>query len=148
MKKHLILIAISILITISVIGQNQRHRQHQERHRMKADKIAFITERLDLGVEEAQKFWPIYNEFSNKSHELFQEEREILRNLRHNSEQYSQDQMSEMLNRVMDIKIERAELEKKYHKKYKEVLSIEKILLLYEAEFGFRRQLLRRYKDN
>jgi len=31
--------------------------------RLEALKIAYITKRLDLSTEEAQRFWPIYNQY-------------------------------------------------------------------------------------
>jgi hypothetical protein len=34
--------------------------------RVEARRIAFLTERLSLTPEEAQLFWPIYNEFKDK----------------------------------------------------------------------------------
>ena len=33
-------------------------------------KIAFITKQLSLSTEEAQKFWPLYNDFSDKAKSL------------------------------------------------------------------------------
>ena len=37
---------------------------------MKAHKIAYITQKLNLTSEEAQVFWPVHNELENKLHEL------------------------------------------------------------------------------
>lgn len=31
--------------------------------RLEAYKIAYLTKKLDLSIEEAQKFWPIYNNY-------------------------------------------------------------------------------------
>ena len=36
----------------------------QNGNRLEVLKIAYITKRLDLSPEEAQKFWPIYNQYS------------------------------------------------------------------------------------
>ena len=33
---------------------------------IKVKKIAYITESLELTPDEAEKFWPIYNEFESK----------------------------------------------------------------------------------
>src|SRR6185503_11465850 len=38
--------------------------------KIKAARIAFITERLGLTPEEAEKFWPVYREFSMKRQEI------------------------------------------------------------------------------
>jgi len=36
----------------------------QNGNRIEVLKIAFITKKLDLTPEEAQKFWPVYNQYS------------------------------------------------------------------------------------
>ena len=54
---------------------------------MQALKIAFITQRLDLTSAEAEKFWPIYNEYeveinnlriSNKTGDVLDNEQKLL----------------------------------------------------------------------
>ena len=45
-------------------GPNKEKDKLKER--IKAQKVAFITERLDLSSKEAQQFWPIYNAFEDK----------------------------------------------------------------------------------
>ena len=37
--------------------------------RMQSEKIAFITAELDLTPEEAQTFWPVYNQIEQKKHQ-------------------------------------------------------------------------------
>ena len=38
--------------------------------RMKSAKIAFITDRLKLTPQEAEKFWPLYNEYEQQKNEI------------------------------------------------------------------------------
>jgi Spy/CpxP family protein refolding chaperone len=44
--------------------------------RIKQLKIAFISEKLDLSVEEGQQFWPVFNEFEDKKESLDQQLRQ------------------------------------------------------------------------
>ena len=37
-----------------------------KKEKMEAMRVGFITQKLDLTSEEAQKFWPVYNEFQKK----------------------------------------------------------------------------------
>lgn len=37
--------------------------QQREGERLEALKVAFLTKKLNLSSEEAQKFWPVYNEY-------------------------------------------------------------------------------------
>lgn len=45
-------------------ARSQGHQQRPMAGLVEAYKTAFITQRLNLSTEEAQKFWPIYNAYS------------------------------------------------------------------------------------
>jgi flagellar biosynthesis component FlhA len=54
--KRFLLFAFLLMIGIKMRGQNG--------NRLEALKIAYITNKLNLSPEEAQKFWPIYNQYA------------------------------------------------------------------------------------
>ncbi len=145
-KKNILFLA-AFFLPFVLLSQHERCHERQ-RERIQSEKVAYLTNQLDLSIKEAQLFWPVYNEFNNKNDELFEEQRTIYRNLRHKKEEYSGSELEQMLDRLVEIKLEQAKLEKNYHEKYKEILNPEKIVLLYQAEFGFRRHLLRRYHNH
>ncbi|MGD1844438.1 MAG: hypothetical protein ACFB10_03495 [Salibacteraceae bacterium] len=51
---------VVLLFPIAVLAQGQRQ------DRLAAYKVAYLTEQLQLSPSEAQKFWPIYNEYQDK----------------------------------------------------------------------------------
>ena len=57
-----------ILLFISSVSFSQDFKEKREK--VKALKVAYITEQLELTTEEAQKFWPLYNAFDDKQAEL------------------------------------------------------------------------------
>ena len=57
MKRFLLLVSFTVSFLIGVA---------QNGNRLEALKIAYITKRLDLSPEEAQKFWPIYNQYAEE----------------------------------------------------------------------------------
>ena len=57
MKRLLLLISFAFSFLIGLA---------QNGNRLEALKIAYITKRLDLSPEEAQKFWPIYNQYAEE----------------------------------------------------------------------------------
>lgn len=57
MKRFLLLVSFAFSFLIGVA---------QNGNRLEALKIAYITKRLDLSPEEAQKFWPIYNQYAEE----------------------------------------------------------------------------------
>jgi len=48
----------------------------QQRERLESFRIQFITKKLDLTPAEAEKFWPVYNEQKEASHNLIQAKKE------------------------------------------------------------------------
>jgi hypothetical protein len=43
-----------------------RGNDPERREQIESMKIAFLTKRLDLTPEEAKKFWPVYNQYSEE----------------------------------------------------------------------------------
>ena len=64
------LIAAAAAIAISA-GAMSAQDKWQER--INNEKIAFLTSEMDLTTQEAQAFWPIYNEAKNEKEKLFRE---------------------------------------------------------------------------
>jgi len=57
MKRFLLLVSFAFSFLMGVA---------QNGNRLEALKIAYVTKRLDLSPEEAQKFWPIYNQYAEE----------------------------------------------------------------------------------
>jgi predicted O-linked N-acetylglucosamine transferase (SPINDLY family) len=51
-------------------ANKQKQQFEQQREKIESQRIAFITQELDLTPAEAQAFWPVYNEYDKKRHEL------------------------------------------------------------------------------
>ncbi len=66
MKKFcLIYVAISLL-TLGVFAQDNESSQKPGGGRIAVLKIAYISKQLNLTPEEAQRFWPVYNQYEGE----------------------------------------------------------------------------------
>ena len=68
MKKNLLIIFLLCLVHLSSNAQGQQGPPPQgppPPKNIQALKVAFITRQLNLTAEEAQKFWPVYNTYSD-----------------------------------------------------------------------------------
>jgi len=72
-KKTLFICVAMLFISVDVFSQHTNKVKDEEK--IKAEKVAFLTTQLDLTVAEAQKFWPLYNEYEKKNDEIFKSER-------------------------------------------------------------------------
>jgi len=71
MKKYLLI--LSILLISFGFSFAQRPTERYDPEKLQAAKIAFITTRLDLTPDQAEKFWPIFNQYSDTRDGLLKE---------------------------------------------------------------------------
>ncbi len=139
--KHFMVI-ILLLITGNFYGQ---HKPNKEK--IKSLKVAYITEKLDLTSKEAQDFWPIYNEHEEQLETLrYQERTEVFSKLR-NVEQLSENEVNKLLELHISLKEERNKIEKKFISDIRKVISAKKTFVLIQTENGFKRKLIKQYRQ-
>jgi hypothetical protein len=145
MKTKFILPFAFLLITTISFSQGFRDKKEK----VKALKVAYITEELNLSSEEAQKFWPIYNTFDDKQAELRQEKmKAILDKFEPGSvEKLSEKDAASLLAQMETIEESLFALRKKFIKDLNGVISAKKIIKLKKAEDEFNRHLLRQMRD-
>lgn len=137
-----------LLLFVSTVSFSQGFRGKKEK--VKALKVAYITDELNLTTEEAQRFWPIYNAFDDKQAELRHEKmKAILDRFEPGSvEKLSEKDASSLLVQMEIIEETLFALRKKFIKELQSVLPAKKITRLKKAEDDFNRQLLRQMRDN
>ena len=140
MKKLILFICFSLLMGMTLMAQKRAPMDEASRKKLDASKVAFITSYLDMSSEDAAKFWPVYNEYKDKSAKL----RSITRSAR-NAKDISDADASTMLDNIVEADIEKSALRKEYYDKFRKILSDKKVLLLMEAENEFRKQMVRHY---
>ena len=102
---------------------------------------AFFTERAGLTEDEANAFFPLYNELQQKKRDLNREIRRIMREAA--GPEATQEQSLKAIDAQAETNIKIAELEKEYLQKFKEVLPATKILKVQNAEEQFNSQILK-----
>ena len=143
MKKIIILSALFLFTTIS-FGQDFK----EKREKIKALKVAFITEQLDLTTDEAQKFWPIYNANEEKQFELRHKKMRSIINKFENGglEKLSDKEATALIDQIETIEDELHASKKAYIKELKTVISAKKIIKLKKAEDEFNKKLLKQFR--
>lgn len=117
--------------------------------RIKAFKVAFITEKLDLTPKEAQGFWPIYNKYSDDSDKIRQNQREEYRQNVKRGEKLDDlaDEVSEkFVASFLSAEEAQLQLKKKLVKDLKSIISSKKVWRLIRAEDEFKQKMIEEYK--
>src|SRR3954464_5515238 len=134
---------LALIINLSSYAQNKREN-------IQAMKVAFITQKLDLTPQEAQQFWPLYNQYSEKTIELRKKRRQSRqgnRENRPNLDSLSDKEIEQLVNNDLIIRQKELDLQKEYNEKFKAVLPIKKVAKLYAAEEQFKVVLINKLKD-
>lgn len=63
--KHAVVYALIFLFSLPVMAQKGEKPEY-DKEKLESAKVAFITQRLDLSPEQAEKFWPAYNQHSKE----------------------------------------------------------------------------------
>ena len=113
---------------------------------IKAQRSAYITTQLGLSPEQAQQFWPIYNEMDEKREALRRQMRDLMKEGR-KSVDLTENEASQLLekghvNRQMELDLERS-----YSERFKKSIGAVKTLQLNKAEHDFNREVLRKFRD-
>jgi len=143
-------IIVTGLITISSVAAYTQPIGDPENRRKKieAQKVAFITTELDLTPEEAQVFWPVYNQAQaehrevRKKHGAGRDKRPAEGEPKKTIDTMTDKELEEKMDKMITREQAELDLRKKYLAKYKEVLPIKKVAKLYQSEKKFRKKLM------
>ena len=116
--------------------------QRSVNERIEAQRVAFITNRLNLTPEESQQFWPLYNEYRAKQKEINNSYKPAKQ-----WEDMDDAEIESQILRNFDKEEELVALKKSYYFKMKEVISVRKIARLNQAERAFKKELLREIQE-
>ncbi|MDR6300797.1 hypothetical protein [Mesonia maritima] len=131
------------LLLWTFIGFAQDHSDEK----IKSLKTAYITETLELSSKEAEKFWPIYNEFERKTDSLYEEKWCNVKNGLEIIDTLDEETSEELLQEYLSMKSESVTLKKEFVNRLKTVISSTKILKLKKAEHDFHKILLEKYGE-
>ncbi len=147
--KNMGLFVLTLMVHTITMGQPPHgegpHGGNKERNeKIHAMKVEYITTQLALTPTEAEKFWPVYNEFGAKIKALERKKRKAHK--ASDGKELSDKEMNAIIQLNFDTDQEILDLRREYDLKFKKVLSIQKVGKLYRAELGFRHELLRKMK--
>ncbi|MBI9041471.1 sensor of ECF-type sigma factor [Lutibacter sp.] len=141
MIKKILIIIVFVITTNSLFAQQFRQKIHLL-------KSSYITNALNLTSKEAEKFWPVYNLYSDKIHELKFElegnlDKKLLKN--GNLAAISDSDAEKYLNNSLQMEQEIVTQKIKMQKELSKIISSKKIILLQKAEKDFNRRMLQEY---
>jgi len=133
-------------LSAMVWGQEGRQRFRDNMESMQAERVSFLTTKLQLTVEEAEKFWPIYNDYLKKREELFMARQKVMPRS-FDPEKTTDQDLERMLNNMLEEDVKLAELKKEYFLEIRKVIPVRKVITLHRAEQEFMNHMLNRIRE-
>ncbi|WP_426491645.1 hypothetical protein [Hymenobacter sp. 102] len=116
-------------------------RRQERLSQLENARIAYLTEQISLTPDQAQKFWPVYNEFTTKRRDLNRR----MRLLRPASlDALSDQQIKDNLTQSFTLRQQEITLEKEYFDRLQRVISVRQVGKLFIAERQFTKEVLKR----
>jgi Spy/CpxP family protein refolding chaperone len=114
------------------VGQNQRYE---------AGRIAFLTEELNLTEQQAQAFWPIFNQYQLKRKSITKDLRQVRRALETGT--LGEEEATKQVTASFQFRQQQLELDKEYFPKFGKVLKPGQLAKLSVLDRVIARMLLR-----
>ena len=130
---------------VSVLGTGVCAQNQQAKEKIESARIGFITERLGLTPDQAERFWPLYNEYRQRNQDASKNYRQFKAGL--DPDGPSEDESRRLVELELELKQRRLDLEREYSKRMLDVISTQQVASLREAERDFRGILLRRLQQ-
>lgn len=137
-----IISSLFLVFALSAVAWAQPDPDKRE-ERVAALRVAVLTEVLSLTPEEAQGFWPLYNEFQDKREQVHKQIKPAKQ-----LEGMTDAEVEDYLKRYFELKQQEVDLERDLAQKLRKVLPTRKIAKLPMAEREFRERLIARLKEN
>ncbi|MFK8102199.1 MAG: hypothetical protein AB8G15_06740 [Saprospiraceae bacterium] len=144
MMNKLILICAALCLFLAPTlaqGDNLDNVSEELNEKIESQRIAFLTNRLQLTPEEAKGFWPLYNQYKSAEKALRKKHKPPKR-----VENMTDEEIEKHILAGLDAEEEKVALKRRFFFQLKAVLSIRKIGRIQLAEKAFKRKMLRAIK--
>lgn len=138
---------ISLILAATFIYADAGNRCDWK-EKMMSERVAFLTLEMNLTPEEAQVFWPVYNQINGEKdeaiHNVFKAYKALDEAIK---TERSEKEISKLLDSYLSAKAAQSEFEKKADEQFRKVLPVSKVAKLYLGEEKFRRQHIRKLHE-
>lgn len=142
---NIIALCMILVLNSSAFAQPDQ-RMENRKDQIKAMKVAYITQLLNLSPEESQTFWPLYNQMEEEKKQIKKSGTDKA-SLKENLGNMSDKDLEAVIEKEFAMKQQLLDLQRQYYQKFKAVLPMQKIIKLQYADNAFNREILKKMRD-
>ncbi len=132
--RKLVILLIAVFAGAQLMAQTEMDYIEVARDVLKTEKKAAIADVMELSKEEAEAFWPLYNEYNTKASLIQNERIKLIMDYAENFEKLTPEKVDELWIGSMSVDQQLLKLEKSYYKKFKKILPVKKVARYFQAE--------------
>lgn len=142
-KKKRLLLFLTLLFSIGMSqAQNRGHHKKEYQQKIKAYRVSYFTEKLDLTVEEAEKFWPLYRQYDKRKDSLHQSYFHRHKTLRDSLSEITEEQALQLLEQQLHKETLLLQQKKEQIEAFTRIIGPRKTFKLMHLEHRFRQRLI------
>lgn len=139
--RNTVLLSIMLCLQINVWAQQPGKGPKISKEEFRAKQEQYMAEKAGLSKEEREKFFPVYFELQDKIKDIH--DKAWLGKDKKKRSELTEEDYSNMLDNIVNTRIEADKLEAQYMGTFKQLISAKKVLLIKEAEMSFHRNMMR-----
>lgn len=144
MKMRKLIKAPVLILIMMLLMHTTTTAQERRQERVHALKVAFVTDKLKLTAEQAEKFWPVYNQYEEDLKALRQR---FMQQYKKGSERISEQEARKNIEDNLDYQEQLILLKRRYQESFLKVISAKQLSELYVAEREFRQLLIQKLRE-
>jgi hypothetical protein len=135
--------SIFLSVTENISSQNGDRKE-----KLEAEKVTFFTQELALTKPESEKFWPVYNDFSNRKDKINRDRKVLYQYVSENKDYMTESEIQDALSKFIIYQTQETALIETFNKKFLEILPPKKVMMIYITENQFKIYILKQIRDN
>lgn len=141
MKKILLIQTVILFLGFAAYGQKPTTEYDKEK--LEAARVAFITNRLDLKPEQAEKFWPLFNQYTEERTKMMDKVSSLNRE---SMQEITEARAKEIIQKRFSIQQQLLDREKIFMEEITKVISLQQAIKLGGVNREFTRQVYQRHR--
>jgi hypothetical protein len=140
--KYILLTAMWIISIHTAFAQADSKKE-----KIDALRATFISKKVNFTAQEAQAFWPLYNEMNDKldaTRKTFRLQYNATTNYDFKTDKEAETYLAAELN----LKQKEFEIYRDYYERFKKVLPVKKVAAVRRAEDDFKKEIIKTIKEN
>lgn len=121
----------------------QKPTTEYDKEKLEAARVAFITNRLDLKPEQAEKFWPLFNQYNEERTNMMNKVSSLNRE---SMQELTENRANEIIQKRFSIQQQLLDREKVFMEEITKVISPQQAIKLGGVNREFTRQVYQRHR--